>query len=399
MKKSLVSLSIAAMVLSGSAYADNHSKGTHKGHVHKSVGESCSDKCDDLRRQIEDLNASYQERLQALETSVEELEEVAHEHETLLLDPAEDSWTLGFDVWWADFSGGERTLGAVTGVGPTGQATVLSPLITNPDDDSAWTASISFQDEVDSSWNFRYTSADTSTNFGSTSLGVAGGNGGLFFAPAAFAAFGGFANAGAGGVDNGGIFANVASTRSIDVDDFDFGKENRVWANEKFAVNWNWGIRHAEVDDATRTVFTNDATAGSDTATLATNSNFDGWGPSAGLRARYYLSDDFEVQGNFGMAALVGETTATATVIEDGDIFDGQAPVNSVLARQVESNVNPVLDLGSRFVWHAGDDLDVHIGYSITRYFDAVGQSLGNATLDQDLSLEGIRAGIQWNFD
>lgn len=393
MKKSLVSLSIAAMVLAGSAYADNHTKGTHKGHVHKSVGESCSDKCDDLRRQIEDLNASYQERLQALETSVEELEEVAHEHETLLLDPAEDSWTLGFDVWWTDFSGGEQTLGALTGFSPAAVPTVLSPLISRQDDDTAWTASIAFQDDVDSSWNFRYTNADTSTNYAVTSPGVAGGPaGGLLFASAPFAAFGGLATIAA-------AHSDMVATRATDVDDFEVGKENRVWANEKFAVNWNWGIRHAEVDDALSATYTNIAVDGQPTATLASSSNFDGWGPSAGLRARYYLSDDFEVQGNLGMAALVGESTNTVVVTEDTTIFDGGPAATTVNAAQRINNVNPVLDLGSRFVWHAGDDLDVHIGYSTTRYFDAISQQTGITTVEQDLNLEGIRAGIQWNFD
>jgi len=420
--KILVGIAVSSLVLASGALAEGtkaakkeHSKGSHKGHVsHKSVGGE--GRCDDLRKQLDDLNASYQERIGALEQEVADLQEDQHNHDTLLLDPEKGSWQLGFDLWRADADGGDIGFGTlVSNTGGAGAGGAGNPFLLGQQfrsfagDDTAWSASIGWQAKDDTNYRFKYTrfDSDAAYNVGGFTGPTGAGNQNFVSNPfTAFAANNGLLAAGA--AVNG--FQNAFGSRNVDVKDFEFQRDTRMFASKKFAVNWQWGIRNARVEDAQTFIYTNanvpagvaGAAAPANTRqTAIRTSQFRGWGPGAGISGRYYLSDSFELQGGVGGAALLGDTNSGTTLfIANPTNVAGGGANRAVIATGARSqDVKPVLDLSSKLVWHAGNHLDVWGGWQSTRYFNAIDSDFGLDKQQKDLNLSGVRAGVLWNFD
>jgi len=395
--KILVGIAVSSLVLASGALAEGtkaakkeHSKGSHKGHVsHKSVGGE--GRCDDLRKQLDDLNASYQERIGALEQEVADLQEDQHNHDTLLLDPEKGSWQLGFDMWWADADGGDIGFGSLVQSGPGGPGLVSNQLRSFAGNDTAWTGTIGWQAKDDTNFRFKYTRFDSDQGYG---FGTAGTPASFINSP--FAAFAAATVPGA--VPN--AFAQVDGARSLDVKDFEFQRDTRMFASKKFAVNWQWGIRNARVDDTQTFVYSLPPGAGTRQTAVRT-SQFRGWGPSAGISSRYYLSDSFELQGGVGGAALLGDTNFGQTLFQNTTVnaAGGGATSAIVSAGSRQQDVKPVLDLNTKLVWHAGNHLDIWGGWQSTRYFNAITSDFGLDSQQKDLNLSGVRAGVLWNFD
>jgi len=419
--KILVTLVASSLALASVALADDdakpakkkeHAKGTHKGHVsHKSVGAS-EGRCDDLRKQLDDLNASYQERIGALEQEVADLQEDQHNHDTLLLDPERGSWALGLDLWWGSADGGDINYGnRVAASGGTGVATPA--LLSNAfrsiaGDDTAWSGTIAWQAKDDTAYRFKYTRYMSDAGYALDGAnGVLGGNASAFAAPVTT-----LTNPNTAGATP--LFSQVDGGRSVDVKDASFERDTRMFASKRFAVNWQWGARSVNVSDTQAYTYSNPgagalfgggggagATGTGQRQQYNISSQFHGWGPEAGMSGRYYLSDSFELQGGVSGAAVLGDTSfAQLLTLTAGTNIPGTQRTFAIVDNGSRTqDVKPVLDLYSKLVWHAGNHLDLNVGYQTTRYFNAITSDFGLDQQQKDLNISGFRAGVLWNFD
>jgi len=421
--KILVTLVASSLALASVALADDdakpakkkeHAKGTHKGHVsHKSVGAS-EGRCDDLRKQLDDLNASYQERIGALEQEVADLQEDQHNHDTLLLDPERGSWALGLDLWWGSADGGDLNyadrIASSNGTGTATPSLLSNALRSFAGDDTAWSGTIAWQAKDDTAYRFKYTRYMSDAGYAAdgangTAPGTGNGLGSAFVSP--------FTTLSTAGLGNGTLtpfFSQVDGGRSVDVKDASFERDTRMFASKRFAVNWQWGVRTVNVNDTQSFTYSNPGAAGNagvgntgsgQRQQYNVSSQFHGWGPSAGMSGRYYLSDSFELQGGVSGAAVLGDTSFAQllTATTGTNVPGTQRTFALADTGSRTEDVKPVLDLSSKLVWHAGNHLDLNFGYQTTRYFNAITSDFGIDQQQKNLNISGFRAGVLWNFD
>jgi hypothetical protein len=316
----------------------------------------------------------------------------AHEQTqvTRLTMPRPKSWEVGLEGRFLDIHGGEAVVaqGTVVPAGQGGIFQLVDPTLRSESAERvALYGKVRYNDTPGDSYQLSYSTFGVQTPFGP--FAAAGGDpisGGTFFTVVA------------------GAFplqvTDVVASRTVDFHDLRLDRESVFATSEKNAWSFLWGVRHVDYDDdlainALNRGATTPLPVPSTTLVSSQQSSFQGTGPTVGVKSRRFLGRRFEWENRATGSLLVGRVRTQINAFSTA--LGTATPIINTSA--TANGLFPGIDLVSNLVYHASDNLDLNVGYEASRIFDANAQSVSFFSFNNDLDLDGVRAGATWEFN
>ena len=180
-------------------------------------------------------------------------------------------------------------------------------------------------------------------------------------------------------------------------DQFNMEFGQHVDFGEHVNTRFHGGLQYAKIRNNASWAAWNVAVPAVNTATLATYSSFEGWGPRVGADTSYDFGNGFSIFANSAAALLVGDS--------DWNVMANAVGVPATSGYASHRQVVPELEakLGVKYTHAmAQGDLTFDLGYQVMNYFNAqmtapsVGGIGGGAGADSSYALQGIFFGAKW---
>jgi len=410
----------------GSVHADADATAKPRKHVKR---KACGPKCSPDKGRVEQLEARVQaleallqksaadqaardaqnqkaidedqQRVTALATDVDHIKvaQVTVKAEACQLpNPRPKTFSVGVEGNFSNVDGGESTLWNTRTVALPANIGLTGPTVrSNSDDVDSLRLSIAYTDEDLNNWSLSYRNVGVSTGYAGAAPGVnlATGSLGLLEAPLAV-----------GSVFSGVLvpdFQTAYAVRSFGLGDLRFRREKTFAESRRDAWSAMWGIRHVDMND---NLFLGLAGGIGLTGTVTNaqvnvfrTNHLKGTGPTVGVRQRHAFGKRFEWQNMAEAGALIGHNDFSMTRTGNPDSSTNAFSNTDLAIAYRQNDVFPTLDLASRLVFHANDQLNLHVGYEVSRIFNATTHDFYLDDQKKDISLEGITVGASFNFN
>jgi hypothetical protein len=344
-----------------------------------------------------------QQRVTALAADVDHIkvtQVVQKQNACQLVRPRPRSFTASVDGSFSDISGGESTLWSTRSLTLPLNLSLTNPTVRSQSDDAdALTLGLTYTDANQTNWSLSYQNYGVSTGYVGAAGGLDLGSGSLTFLEAGSTVL--------PPTLLGGVllpdFLNARAVRTFGTNSWRFRREKTFAESTNDSWSALWGIRRVELDDNLFVAYSEGIGLGGTFTAGAVNvfrtNNLKATGPTVGVRQRHAFGKRWEWQNMAEAGALIGRNNFSLTRTVNPDTASNAFSVNDIAIGYRTNDVFPTLDFNTRLVFHANDQLMVHVGYEVSRIFNAVTNDSYTDSQQKDISIDGIRLGAAYNFN